>query len=99
VHDFFQTKIRGLENSLKRKLPSNFDKILQDFVNGYKPEGKGHISIEKAPFQADPCLAQLAVAGDTCIDAIISGDSDFCVYMLGRMDKVVLQISCSRIFR
>jgi 5'-3' exonuclease len=74
-----QTKIRGLENSLKRKLPSNFDKNLQDFVDGYKPEGKGHILIEKAPFQADPCLAQLAVAGD--IDAIISGDSDFCVYV------------------
>jgi hypothetical protein len=72
VHDL-QKKIRGLENSLKRKLPSNFDQNLQDFVDGYKPEGKGIISIETAPFQADPCLAQLAVAGD--IDAIISGDS------------------------
>jgi 5'-3' exonuclease len=78
VHDL-QKKIRGLENSLKRKLPSNFDQNLQDFVDGYKPEGKGIISIETAPFQADPCLAQLAVAGD--IDAIISGDSDFCVYV------------------
>lgn len=78
VYDL-QTKIRGLENSLKRKLPSNFNKNLQDFVNGYKSEGKGHISIEMAPFQADPCLAQLAVAGD--VDAIISGDSDFCVYV------------------
>jgi hypothetical protein len=66
VHDL-QTKIRGLENSLKRKLPSNFDKNLQDFVDGYKPEGKGHILIEKAPFQADPCLAQLAVAATTSV--------------------------------
>ena len=74
-----QKRIRKLENALKRRLPSNFCEKLQDFIAGYDSEGKGDISIKVAPTQADPCLAQLAVAGE--IDAIISGDSDFCVYV------------------
>jgi hypothetical protein len=33
VYDL-QKKIRGLENYLKRRLPSNFNQSLKDFVNG-----------------------------------------------------------------
>ena len=78
VHDL-QKKIWGLKNYLKRWLPSNFNQSLKDFVNGYDSEGKGDILIQTAPWQANPCLVQLAVEGG--IDAIISGDSNFCVYI------------------
>lgn len=78
VHDL-QRKIRGLENSLKRRLPSNFNDSLKSLVERYDSNGKGDISIITAPYQADPCLAKLAVIGK--VDAIMSGDSDFCVYV------------------
>jgi len=74
-----QKKIWTFENALKRSLPSDFAKKLEAFVAGYKSDGKGQISFETAHTQADPCLAQLAIDGD--IDAIISGDSDFAMYM------------------
>ena len=74
-----QKKIRGLENALKRQLPTDFDQKLKAFVDGYKSEEKGNITMEIAPTQADPCLAKMAVDGE--IDAIISGDSDFAVYV------------------
>lgn len=77
--DDLQKKIRGLENSLKRKLPPDFIQKLKSFVATYNLEGKGDISIEVAPTQADPCLAKLAI--DFKIDAIISGDSDFAMYV------------------
>jgi 5'-3' exonuclease len=78
VHDL-QRKIRGLENSLKRRLPSNFNESLKNLVDGYDSNGKGEISIIMAPYQADLCLAKLAVAGN--VDAIMSGNSDFCMYV------------------
>jgi hypothetical protein len=78
VHDL-QRGIRGLENSLKRRLPSNFNDSLNTLVDRYDSNGKGDISILTAPYQADPCLAKLAVSGE--VDVIVSGDSDFLVYV------------------
>ena len=37
------------------------------------------ISIETAPYQADPCIADVALLGEC--EAIISGDSDFAMYV------------------
>jgi hypothetical protein len=76
VHDL-QHKICRLENSLKWWLPSNFNDSLKTLVNRCNSNGKGDISFIMAPYQADPCLAKLAVVGK--VDAIMSGDSDFCV--------------------
>jgi hypothetical protein len=68
-------------DSFEAKASSNFDKNLQDFVDGYKPEGKGHTSIEKSPFQATRALLSCSCCRDRCQPAIISGGSDFCVYV------------------
>jgi hypothetical protein len=77
--DEMQKRIRSLENVLSRGLPSDFVPKLEEFVAGYKSEGKGDITIEVVPTQADPCAAKLAVDG--VVDAVVSGDSDFVVYV------------------
>ena len=41
--------------------------------------GKGEITMETAPFQADPSIADVAIRGGC--EAIISGDSDFAMYV------------------
>jgi len=75
-----QKKIRGLENTLKRRqLPPDFSQSCRAFVSGYNSDKKGKIMMESALTQADPCAAKMAVDGDA--DFIISGDSDFAVYV------------------
>ena len=75
-----QKKLRGTENSLKRQqLPDDFSQRLQEFSGTFEPENRGSITMEVAPTQADPCLAKMAVDGE--IDFIVSGDSDFSVYI------------------
>jgi hypothetical protein len=75
-----QKKIRSLENALKRQqLPRDFSSRLEEFVCAYSSKENGDMTIEIAPTQADPCIAGMAVAGD--IDFIVSGDSDFAMYV------------------
>lgn len=74
-----QTKIRSNENIENRKLPPDFVEKLDAFVESYDSEGKGNITNEQAPTQADPCAAKEAI--ESTADAIISGDSDFQMYV------------------
>jgi len=73
-------EIRKLENGESRAfLPANFVQRLQQLVSTHESQGKGGISIEIAPFQADPSMADVAISGGC--EAIFSGDSDFAMYV------------------
>jgi hypothetical protein len=73
-------KIRSLEKAECRALlPPDFVARLQDKVRTYESQGYGDITIEVAPYQADPCIADLAIRGGC--EAIVSGDSDFPMYV------------------
>jgi 5'-3' exonuclease len=53
---------------------------LSAFAEHYgSSNGKGIIEFEQAPTQADPCAAKDVI--DSAVDAIISGDSDFPMYV------------------
>jgi hypothetical protein len=72
--------IRKLEKGESRtSLPANFVERLQELVSTYDSGGKGVMSVEIAPFQADPSIADIALSGGC--DAILSGDSDFAMYV------------------
>ena len=60
-------------------LPPNFMERLQLLVAKYSSNGKGEITIEVAPFQADPSIANAALLGEC--EAILSGDSDYSMYV------------------
>lgn len=80
-------KIEQLTNNIRKMekaegrcfLPSNFMERLQLLVSEHASQGKGEISIEVAPFQADPSIANAALLGEC--EAILSGDSDFSMYV------------------
>ena len=74
------SEIRKLEKAVGQAfLPEDFITKLQAFVTGYSANGKGELSIEISPFQADPSIANVALLGGC--EAIISGDSDFSMYI------------------
>jgi hypothetical protein len=56
-------------------LLENFVEDISKFATEFDDKGRGTISVDTAPFQADPDVAGLAILFAT--DAIISGDSDF----------------------
>jgi hypothetical protein len=74
-----QKDIQKLEKQANRSLPSNFKseviRLLQTFDDG----GRGAVSTFTAPFQPDTEISKLAIDGD--IDIVISGDSDFQMYI------------------
>lgn len=71
-------KLEKADNRLS--LPADFSTRLHILHNDYQPQlGKGEITIETAPFQADPSIADVAIRGEC--EAIISGDSDFAMYV------------------
>lgn len=73
-------EIRKLEKAEGRCfLPPNFMERLQLLVSQYASQGKGEITIAIAPFQADPSIANAALLGEC--EAILSGDSDFAMYV------------------
>ena len=74
-------RIQSLEKRQKRGLPTNFVERLYDLSTGYQSElyNGTCISIETAPYQADPCIADVALLGEC--EAIISGDSHFAMYV------------------
>ena len=78
------TKLRALEAQTRQILPTNFVAALTDFQQEYNSLGKGIIFIGHAPWQADPCIAKAAIDGD--IEGILSGDSDFSMYV-GRIHR------------
>lgn len=77
-----QKKIVTLENALKReRLPADFSEKCGAFVSGHykNSDGKGALTFEVAPLQADPCVAKMAINRD--VDFVVSGDSDYIVYV------------------
>jgi hypothetical protein len=54
-------------------------KRLEKFVEEYESENMGEITFEVVPMQADLCVAGMLVIGDSGL--IISGDSDFAMYV------------------
>lgn len=79
--------IRSLERKQNRQLPSNFASSLEQFASSYKSEGKGVITFEEAITQADPCIARRAVKA--MIEAMVSGDSDFPMYVGPRQEDAI----------
>jgi hypothetical protein len=74
------TKIQKLEKAESRlSLPVDFESKLEESASKYEPQGKGEILVDIAPFQADPSIANVAIRGGC--EAIISGDSDFSMYV------------------
>ena len=72
--------IRKLEKAKGRCfLPPNFIDRLQLLVSEYVSKGRGEKTIQIAPFQADPSIANAALLGEC--EAILSGDSDFSMYV------------------
>jgi hypothetical protein len=63
----------------RASLPSNFISKLEEAVSKYNTQGRGEISMDIAPFQADPSIADVAIRGEC--KAILSGDSDFSMYV------------------
>jgi len=79
-----QGKIRSWEKALGNKLPHNFGDVLHEHVSTYKVTSQnnmisGNIEIVTALWQADSHIAMMAYQNK--IDAIISSDSDFAVYV------------------
>ena len=72
-------KLRSLEAKTDRVLPTDFVQDLKSWHQQYKPDGRGCIFAKDAPWQADPCIAKGAIDG--AIDAVLSGDSDFQMYV------------------
>ena len=76
----FTNTIQRLEKAeCRASLPSNFISKLQEAVSKYNTRGRGEIYMDIAPFQADPSIADVAIRGDC--KAILSGDSDFSMYV------------------
>lgn len=80
-------KIRKITDEIRKlekveswsSLPADFVPRLQELVSKYESHGKGEITAEVAPFQADPSIADIALRGGC--EAILSGDSDFAMYV------------------
>ena len=52
-------------------LPSNFISKFEEAVSKYDTRGRGEISLDIAPFQADPSIADVAIRGGC--EAILLG--------------------------
>jgi hypothetical protein len=77
-----EKEIKKLDNKAKRLLPTSFEDDLRKEVEKIVPSAasnKGFIAIKKSNLQADPEIARLAVHG--CVDAVVSNDSDFPMYI------------------
>ena len=73
-------EIQKLEKANSRlSLPPDFVAKLEQYVSEYQSQGRGEINIQTAPFQADPSIADVAISGGC--EAILSGDSDFAMYV------------------
>lgn len=74
-------EIQKLEKAESRtSLPADFGTRLHKLHQEYNHQAeKGEITMETAPFQADPSIADVAIRGGC--EAIISGDSDFAMYV------------------
>ena len=71
--------IRDLERKQSRCLPSDFVATVKKNAATFSHTTTAKIDVFEAPFQTDPCIAKRAIDGD--IDAIVSGDSDFAMYV------------------
>mmetsp|Transcript_15112 Transcript_15112/g.37013 ORF Transcript_15112/g.37013 Transcript_15112/m.37013 type:complete len:286 (-) Transcript_15112:335-1192(-) len=73
--------IKTKEKQYQRSLPSDFVVNLEKLAQSWTSKSKNGVSIslERSLWQADPTIAKRAIDGD--IDAILSGDSDFAMYV------------------
>ena len=60
-------------------LPADFVGKLTNAISDNQSDGRGVITIDTAPYQADPSIADIAIRGGC--EAILSGDSDFSMYV------------------
>ena len=74
-----QRSVNTLENKVANVFPSSFIGNLQSIVNKHDAKENGSISLHIAPYQADPDIARRVIWKEA--DAIISGDSDFPMYI------------------
>jgi hypothetical protein len=92
-----ENKMKALENKIKnsekvanRYLPPDFYQVLKQFADEFQTSTCGTVSCERAPLQADPQIAKKSL--DAEVDAIISGDSDFQMFVgpegLGDLNNV-----------
>ncbi|CAJ1952135.1 unnamed protein product [Cylindrotheca closterium] len=74
-------QIRGKENQQQRGLPPDFIDKIDYLVKSFASTNGSSIVLQKSLWQADPAIAKRAINGD--VDAILSGDSDFAMYVGG----------------
>ncbi|CAJ1947489.1 unnamed protein product [Cylindrotheca closterium] len=74
-------QIRGKENQQQRGLPPDFIDKIDDLVKSFASTNGSSIVLQKSLWQADPAIAKHAIDGD--VDAVLSGDSDFAMYVGG----------------
>ena len=72
-------KIKSIENRNRVSLPLGFVRLVEEHATHACATLAGNVSFITAPFQADPCMAKIAMEMKS--DAIISGDSDFAMYI------------------
>lgn len=71
--------IRAKEKQRDRSLPVTFLDDVKGYINDFKTTCGARISVESSLWQADPTIAKRAIDGE--VDAILSGDSDFAMYI------------------
>jgi hypothetical protein len=72
-------QIRSKEKNLTRRAPPNLIKNIERFVVSFQTNNGTWVVLQKALWQADPAIAKRAIDGE--IDAILSGDSDYAMYV------------------
>ena len=74
-----QKLIQQLEKDVNKVLQSNFIPHIKQLVDDYHSKNKGSLDVSEDHFQADPDIARGVVCGE--VDCIISGDSDYTMYI------------------
>mmetsp|Transcript_31603 Transcript_31603/g.76355 ORF Transcript_31603/g.76355 Transcript_31603/m.76355 type:complete len:142 (-) Transcript_31603:475-900(-) len=72
-------QIQNKEEQQRRGLPPDFIGKIEDFAKSFKSTNGATIVFQESMWQADPAIAKRAIDGD--IDGIVSGDSDFAMYV------------------
>jgi len=82
-----QKYITTLQHKIDAIFPDNLVEELAKLVNGYDGKQQGAITMDVTPFQADPDIARRVICGEA--DVIVSGDSDFAMYILGQIHLIL----------
>ena len=71
--------IQSKEKNIAVKLPKDLFDDLKNFAEVYEGTSGSRITVSQTLWQADPTIAKRAIDGE--VDVIISGDSDFSMYV------------------